>query len=375
MIKRIYDLNDHIQPGKVLVVYGPRRVGKTTLLKQFLNQTQLKYKLDFGDNIQTQHIVSSRDFSQILPYIENYQLIALDEAQLIPQVGYGLKIMVDQRPDVYVIATGSSSFDLSQQIGEPLVGRKWTLTLYPLAQMELLAQYVNRYELQQALPEFLLYGSYPEVVQTPAVSGKIQLLQEIVQAYLLKDILALERVKSPQVLLDLLKLLAFQVGHEVSFHELGTQLGLDYKTVQRYLDLLEKSFIIIRLGAFSRNLRKEIRKKSKYFFIDNGIRNAIISQFNPLTLRNDHGQLWENFIISERLKTRTYKNIYGSTYFWRTHSGAEIDFVEEREGQLFGFECKWSTTKSVTAPKDWLTTYPQASFQVIHPQNYLDFLL
>lgn len=374
MINRIYDIKKQIQKGKVLVIYGPRRVGKTTLLQQFLSETKLKYKLDFGDSIETQHILSSRNFSQILPYVENVELFAIDEAQLVPQIGMGLKIIVDQRPDLFVIATGSSSFDLSQQIGEPLVGRKWMITLYPISQIELLAAATNQYELKQRLPEFLVFGSYPDVLNVTSSEAKIATLKELVNSYLLKDILALERVKGSRVLLDLLKLLAFQVGQEVSFHELGTQLGIDYKTVERYIDLFEKSFVIVRLSPFSRNLRSEVRRKNKYFFVDNGIRNALISQFNPLDLRNDHGQLWENFIISERLKTREYKKIYGDAYFWREQQGGEIDLVEEREGKLFGYECKWSTKKKVSAPKHWQLSYQNSTFQVITPENYLDFI-
>lgn len=339
-----------------------------------MSETKLKYKLAFGDSIETQHILSSRNFSQILPYVKNIELFAIDEAQLIPQIGLGLKIIVDQRPDLFVIATGSSSFDLSQQIGEPLVGRKWTITLYPISQIELLAAATNEYELKQRLSEFLIFGSYPDVLNATSFETKISTLKEMVNSYLLKDILTLERVKGSRILLDLLKLLAFQVGQEVSFHELGTQLGIDYKTVERYIDLFEKSFVIMRLSPFSRNLRSEVRRKNKYFFVDNGIRNALISQFNPLDLRNDHGQLWENFIISERLKAREYKKIYGDAYFWRKQQGGEIDLVEEREGQLFSYECKWSTIKKVSAPKHWQLSYPNSTFQTITPENYLGFI-
>ena len=285
MFKRAYEpLDQYLRPNKVLVVYGPRRVGKTTLLQTYLKQTKLKYKLDSGDNIRTQQILSSQDFGQILSYVEGYELLAIDEAQNIPNIGMGLKIIVDQVPGIQIIVTGSSSFELAGQVGEPLTGRKQTLSLYPLAQSELLSAN-NKFELKEKLADFLVYGSYPEVVQAGNKEMRIGTLTEIANAYLLKDIFAFDRVKNPRILLDLLKLLAFQIGSEVSLNELATQLGADVKTIQRYLDLLEKAFVIVRLGGFSRNLRREIVSKSKYYFLDNGIRNAVIAQFNSLDLR------------------------------------------------------------------------------------------
>jgi len=374
MLKRFYDsLENLLEPQKVLVLYGARRTGKTTLLTNFLARTKLKYKLDSGDNIRTQHILSSQDFSQILEYIEGYELLAIDEAQRVPNIGMGLKIIVDQVPKIKIIATGSSSFDLSHQVGEPLTGRKRTIVLYPLSQLELLKEY-NFYELKQKLEEFLIFGSYPEVITAGSRSKKIMVLQEMVNSYLLKDILTLERVKGSKLLLDLLKLLAFQIGNQVSLNELAIQLRIDIKTIGRYLDLLEKTFVITRLGGFSRNLRKEVVSKNKYYFFDNGIRNAVISQFNSLDKRNDIGQLWENFVLIERLKKRSYRQMYGAWYFWRIYGGKEIDLVEERDGRLCGFECKWSKLKTVKAPKEWKTAYPQAAFSLITPENYLDFV-
>ena len=282
MYRRAYDpLDAYLQPNRVLVIYGPRRVGKTTLLQNFLAGTSLKYKLDSGDNVRTQQILSSKAFDQILPYVEGYELLAIDEAQEIPHVGEALKIIVDHAPDIRVIATGSSSFELAGQIGEPLTGRKRSLTLYPIAQSELLSRY-NRHELRENLPSFLIFGTYPEVLDAPTREAKIQIVTEIAQSYLLKDILAFDRVRNSKTLLDLLKLLAFQVGNEVSINELATQIGVDVKTVGRHLDLLEKAFVIIRLGGFSRNLRKEITHKAKYYFFDNGLRNALIAQFNGM---------------------------------------------------------------------------------------------
>ncbi len=375
MFQRAYEpLDVFLKPNKVLVIYGPRRVGKTTLLHKFLSQTSLKYKLDSGDNIRTQQVLSSQDFTQILAYVEGYQLLAIDEAQNIPNIGMGLKIIVDQAPGIHVIATGSSSFELAGQVGEPLTGRKATLSLFPLAQMELLPTY-NRFELREKLEEFLIFGAYPEVLLAPTRRERIDILTEIADAYLLKDILALDRIKRSRTLFDLLKLLALQVGSEVSISELATQLGIDVKTVRRYLDLLEKAFVIRRLSGFSRNLRQEVVNKSKYYFLDNGIRNAILAQFNHLSQRNDVGALWENFIMMERLKYRTYAFLPANMYFWRTYQQQEIDLIEERDGKLYGYEFKWQLKKPIHPPKAWSETYENSEFSVVHFENYLDFVL
>ncbi len=375
MFHRSYEpLESYLQAGKVLLVYGPQRAGKTTLLQNFLKQTPLKYKLDSGDNIRTQEILRSQDFNQILAYVEGYDLLAIDEAQNIPNIGMGLKIIVDQKPEMCVLVTGSSSFELAGQVGEPLTGRKRTLTLFPLSQEELLSVH-NRFELKERLQEYLVYGSYPEALTASTSKEKVEVLTEIANSYLVKDVLAFDRVKNSRTLLNLLKLLAFQVGSEVSLTEIGAQVGADYKTVQRYLDLLEKAFVIVRLGGFSRNLRKEIVNKSKYYFLDNGIRNALVAQFNSLDQRNDIGQLWENFLFIERLKYRTYHSVYANMYFWRTYDQQEIDLVEEREGNLFGYEMKWSMGKNVNAPKNWREGYAGASYEIIHPENYQAFIL
>ncbi len=377
MFKRAYEpLDAYLLPNKALVIYGPRRVGKTTLLQNYLKSTNLKYKLDSGDNIRTQQILSSQDFSQILPYVEGYELLAIDEAQNIPNIGMGLKIILDQVPDIRIIVTGSSSFELAGQVGEPLTGRKSTLSLYPLAQSEMLSAY-NKFELHEKLADFLIFGSYPEVIQAGNLNSRVSTLTEIANSYLLKDILAFDRVKNSRTLLDLLKLLAFQVGSEVSVNELATQLSADVKTLQRYLDLLEKAFVIIRVGGFSRNLRNEVVNKAKYYFLDNGIRNALIAQFNGLDQRNDIGALWENFMFIERLKYRAYLPLYANMYFWRTYDKQEIDLVEEYGGNLYGYEFKWSGGKIPQrgAPKGWLEAYPIAEYKVIHSDNYQEFVL
>lgn len=372
--KRAYDLRRFIKPQRALVIYGPRRVGKTTILKSFLETCPLKYRLDSGDNIRLQNILGSQDFDRIREYAEGYELIVLDEAQQIPNIGMGLKIIVDQIPDIKVIATGSSSFDLAGAVGEPLTGRKSTLVMYPMAQMEL-AKAWTRHELRERLADHLIFGAYPEVLTAKSRKGKIAYLQEIVSSYLLKDILALDRIKNSRVLLDMLKLLAFQVGKEVSLNEIATQIKLDVKTVGRYLDLFEKAFVIHRVGGFSRNLRKEVTSKAKYYFLDNGIRNAVIAQFNDISLRNDVGELWENFLVMERIKRNTYKTFPETHYFWRTYGGQEIDYLEEREGRLFGYEFKWSDSARYKIPKDWSIAYPESELSVITQKNYFDFVM
>ncbi len=273
MIRRSYEpLEQYLQPNKVLVILGPRRVGKTTMLQSFLAGTSLRYELDSSDNIRDQHILSSLDFGEILSYVEGYEMLAIDEAQEIPNIGKALKIIVDQVPGIQVIVTGSSSFELSGQVGEPLTGRKHTLTLYPIAQSELLSLH-NRRELRENLAAFLIFGTYPEVVEAQTQRDKIAVVSEIADSYLLKDILAFDRVRHSRPLLDLLRLLTFQVGNKASLNELAIQIGIDVKTVQRYLDLIEKAFVLSRVGGYSRNLRKEVTSKAKYYFFDNGIRN------------------------------------------------------------------------------------------------------
>ncbi len=374
MFKRYYqDLGSYLKPNRALVIFGPRRVGKTTLLEEFLKTTKLKYKLDTGDNLKIQNLLGSQDLDQIVEYARGYDVIAIDEAQQIPNIGMGLKILVDHVPGLSVIATGSSSFGLLQQIGEPLTGRKTTLTLYPLSQMELLKRY-NKYELREQLENSLIFGGYPAVVSAETREEKIKLLNEIVDSYLLKDIFVLDKVKKSETLLNLVKLLAFQVGQLVSHFELAIQLQIDPKTVARYLDLLEKSFIIVKLGGFSRNLRNEITSKHKYYFLDLGVRNAVIAQFNDLPMRQDQGALWENFVFIERLKSGAYKGFYGWRYFWRTYQGQEVDIVEDIENQLHGFEAKWSTVKRVSVPSEWKEKYANSSFTVITPDNYLDYV-
>lgn len=374
MIPRVYDdFNKYLKPKEVLILYGPRRVGKTVLLENFLSKTALKYKLENGGDLGIQEVFATQKADTLDQYAQGYELIAIDEAQYIPNIGEGLKLLIETVPDLKVIATGSASFDLSSKVGEPLTGRNTTLLLYPVSQLELTQQF-NKYELSQKKEEYLIYGSYPKILTIKSLDEKAENLRSLVNSYLLKDILALENIKGSKILLDLLRLIAFQVGNEVSLTELAQNLPIDPKTVARYLDLLEKSFVLINIRGLRRNLRKEISNKSKYYFYDNGIRNAIISNFNPLNLRDDVGKLWENFLVVERIKKQAYKNIFANNYFWRTWDQKEVDFVEEREGRLFGYEFKFAPKKSV-APKDFLKAYPNSEYTTITSENYLDFVV
>lgn len=374
MIPRALDnLGKYLKKGKVLVVYGPRQVGKTTLLKNFLSGTSMKYRLDNGEDLRIAELFYSKNPDTISEYAQGYDLVVIDEAQKIPDIGNGLKMLIDNNPELIVIATGSSSFELAGTVGEPLTGRKRTLTMFPVAQLEL-SEMFNRYDLKEKLEEFLLFGSYPEVITAKTKEEKSRIVTELAHSYLLKDILAFDRIRNSRIIFDLLRLLAFQTGSEVSLSEIGKNIGIDAKTVNRYIDILEKSFVLFRLTGFSRNLRKEIVKKNKYYFYDTGIRNALISNFNPLNLRNDSGQLWENFLFIERLKHNSYKNKLLNSYFWRTWDQHEVDLVEEREGSLFGYEFKYGS-KTPKAPGLWTATYPDASFEVVNRENYLDFVL
>lgn len=377
MIPRIYDdLDNLLREGKVIVIYGPRRVGKTTLVSNYLKKTRLKYKLESGDDLGVAEILSSQSFDKINQFAAGYDLIVIDEAQRIPQVGLGLKILVDNNPKTKVLITGSSSLSLSYKVGEPLVGRMFDYILYPVSQLEFKKE-KTVFELEQKKEDFLIFGSYPEVVKEVNREGKSKILTGIASSYLLRDLIELEKVSSTKTLFDLLKLVAFQIGSEVSLTELGANLGIDKKTVARYLWLFEQAFILYNLRGFSRNLRKEISKKSKYYFYDNGIRNAVINNFNDLSTRNDVGALWENFLAVERLKRQEYVYMGSkyNNYFWRTWDKKEIDWVEMREGKLFGYEFKWKEGKPSKSKNAWLQNYKnEAEFEIINQKNYLEFI-
>lgn len=377
-IRRYYldRLASMLQPGKVLAIYGPRRAGKTTLIEDFLRVwTGGHYFLGTGEDRAVREVLGASDVNLIRSAFSGYALIVIDEAQALPNVGAGLKLLVDTLPEVKVIASGSSSFQLASGIGEPLTGRRRTATLFPISAMELKDEFGGM-ALRQRLEELLVYGSYPEILTMDRAQDKVEALHELRDSYLFKDILAFERLRNADKLHRLLSLLVFQVGKEVSITELGTGLGLNRLTVEHYLDLLEKTFVIFRIPGFSRNLRNEVTKTSRYYFRDNGIMNAVVNNFNPLSLRsgNDVGALWENFIVTERLKKQEYARILSNNYFWRTYERQEIDLVEEREGRLHGYEIKYRKAKS-SPPSLWKDNYPDASYQSITSQNFSEFIL
>ncbi|KJF43979.1 ATP-binding protein [Draconibacterium sediminis] len=361
------------QKGKVFVLYGPRRVGKTELLKKLIAPFEGSIYAGTGDNMELRDILSSQKLSQLDLNFKSYDLIFIDEAQRIPQVGLALKLLIDHFPDKTIIVTGSSSFDLSNKIGEPLTGRSTTRILYPLSINELFPE-TGGMKIREQLENLIIFGSYPEALTSEDINEKTEYLYALRDSYLFKDILELENIKNPSKITDLLKLLAFQIGHEVSMTELGNNLGIAKQSVERYLDLLEKAFVIKKVGGFSRNLRKEVVKSSRYYFWDNGVRNAIINNFAPLSQRNDHGMLWENFLFMERIKTRHYKRIFANDYFWRTYDQQEIDLIEERDGKLYAYEFKFSPKKT-RIPKAWEKAYPHAEFQVITKDNFIQFLI
>lgn len=377
-IKRYYldRISSMLQPGRVLAIYGARRSGKTTLIEDFLKTwTDGRYFLGTGEDRAVKEVLGSSDVNLIRSSFSGYSLIVIDEAQAMSNVGAGLKLLVDTLPEVKVIASGSSSFQLASGMGEPLTGRRRTATLYPIAAMELEAEFGGM-ALRQRLDELLVYGSYPEVLTTENAQDKAEALHELCNSYLFKDILAFERLRNADKIHRLLSLLAFQVGKEVSITELGTALGLNRLTVERYIDLLEKTFVIFRIPGFSRNLQSEVTKTSRYYFRDNGIMNAVVNNFNPLSMRNgnDIGALWENFIVTERMKKQEYSRVISNNYFWRTYKRQEIDLVEERGGQLYGYEIKYGKAKP-SAPSLWKENYPDATYQVISRQNYADFII
>lgn len=374
MYHRSINLSNHLQQGKVLIIYGARQVGKTTLVKQLLAETSLKHAYFTGDDLAFSADFGKCELPVIQSIVDDLDLLVIDEAQKIENIGTALKLVVDHFPEKFVLVTGSSSFDLANTTEEPLTGRKNVVTLYPLSFQEI-ARNSTSYEAGRRLEDLLIYGSYPEVSISKSKSEKENRITEIKNSYLIKDILEFQLLKRSQVVMDLLKLLAFQVGNQVSTVELGKQLGLDYKTVQRYLDLLEKSFVLVSLGGFSRNLRKEVSKMNMYYFMDLGIRNAVIANFNSPDMRNDVDQLWENFLFIERIKRNAFAGHTANYYYWRTYDQKEIDLIEERGGQLLGFEFKWNPLKKPKAPKAWIDTYDNASYEVITKDNYREFVM
>lgn len=374
--RSIYDqLAKKIQKGKVVILYGPRRSGKTFLLELLKKELQKKERVLWlnGESREVQDRLSTQIPEQLAQYLGDTTLLIIDEAQKIPQIGLNLKLIVDSFPQLKIIASGSASFDLSQKVGEPLTGRKKTLKLYPVSAQEIVTTKDMPY-LHASLDQYLIFGGYPELFSLKTEKAKKEYLRDLADAYLFRDILEMENIKNARKIRDVLVLLAFQIGQEVSLSELGNNLDVHKNTVARYLDLLEKSFVLINIRGFSRNLRKEVTKSSRYYFYDNGVRNAIINNFNSLKLRDDVGMLWENYLIAERLKKQHYSGMLSNNYFWRTYDQKELDWIEERSGKLFGYEIKWGN-KKVKAPAEWSQTYPQASYRLINRDTFSDFII
>ncbi len=364
-----------VLPNKVLLLLGARRVGKTELIKKYIEKIPKEDYLQLnGEDVEDASLLKVRSVANYKRLLTNTKLLVIDEAQNIPEIGLILKLIVDSIEGIKVIATGSSVFDLSNKLGEPLVGRKNTIYLFPLAQMEF-AKHENYKETNSKLQERLLFGSYPELEQYPEWNDKINYIKEIINSYLLKDILIFEGIKQADKIVDLLKLIAFQVGQEVSLQELARQLGISKNTVESYLDLLSKVFVIYKITGFSRNLRKEITKSNRWYFYDNGIRNGIINNFTLLENRTDIGALWENYLASERIKHQNYTQKSVSNYFWRTYDQQELDWLEEQNGNLNGFEFKWNERRKSKIPTAYAKAYTEATFEVINKQNYLEFIL
>ena len=360
------------KPGKVVVLHGARRVGKTFLIKKYLETVDEKYIFWNGEDFAVHELLNRRSIQNYKNILGSTKLLVIDEAQKIPEIGQVLKLIVDSFEDLKVIVTGSSAFDIANLTGEPLTGRKHEIMLYPVSENEFM-QFEKPEERYDNLLQRLVYGNMPELINIGDPDDKAAYLREVVNSYLLKDILAFENIKNSSKLIDLLKLVAYQIGNEVSIEELGRQIAMSKNTVEKYLDLLLKVFVLYRINGFSRNLRKEVVKNSKWYFYDNGIRNAIVANFNPINLRDDIGILWENYMMSERIKYHSYSGKVCNRYFWRTYDKQEIDLVEEREGKLFAYEFKWKDVRG-KIPAAWQKAYPNSSFNVITTENYSDWL-
>lgn len=368
-------LDSKIGKGKVLLLIGPRQVGKTTLLKNILTSISSEKKVQFWncDESDVRQFLSEANSAKLKSFVGNSDFIVIDEAQRVKDIGLTIKLLHDSFPNVQLAVTGSSSLDLSNSINEPLTGRKFEYNLFPFSTNELV-NHTSMLEEMRLLKNRLVYGFYPDVVNNPG--EKKEILTNIVNSYLYKDVFEFQDIRKSSVIEKLVQALALQVGSEVSFNELGNLLGIDTVTVQRYVDLLEKAFVIFHIRSFSRNVRNELKKSIKIYFYDNGVRNSVISNFSPVELRSDIGALWENFLISERIKNNTYHNKHAKYYFWRTTQKQEIDFIEEVDQNLFAYEFKYNPKKvNSKCPVTFSNNYPNVPFDVITSENYMDFVL
>ena len=359
--------------GKAILLIGARQVGKSTLFQQIIQEGAEQVLSLNCDEPEVKNMLSEMNTAELRMLIGNHRLVMIDEAQRVPGIGLTLKRITDNFPDVQLLVTGSSSFQLQGELDEPLTGRKYEYHLYPLSTAELMES-GGFLSVKQTLEARLIYGSYPDVLNHSDEAKEI--LMNIAGSYLYKDLLSLEGIRKPVLLEKLLVALALQMGSEVSYNEIAQTIGSDSKTVEKYIDLLEKCYIVFRLSAFSRNLRTELKKSKKIYFYDNGIRNAILQNFAPLALRADVGALWENFFISERVKANHYQGRYVKSYFWRTIQQQEIDYIEEEDGAFTAFEMKWNPKKASTAlPSAFVRTYPLKESAIITPDSYLEWLI
>ena len=361
-----------LKPQKVLVLVGARRVGKTVLMQKIVEELDKKILVLNGEDLAVAELLQRRSVQNYKNIIGNNNILFIDEAHRLENIGLILKLMVDEIRGLCILISGSSALNVMSQIAEPLTGRMKTFHLFPFAESEY-EKTETIIQKKDNLMHRLIYGSYPELIHLTNDEEKTQYLQEIVNSYLLKDILMYESIKNSSKIYSLLRLIAFQVGNEVSFQELGNQLSMSKNTVERYLDLLAKALIIYKVSGFSRNLRKEVTKNSKWYFYDNGIRNTVIANLNPFPVRNDIGVLWENYIISERIKFQKYSSMLVNNFFWRTYDRQEIDWIEDRSGKLYAYEMKWKTPKS-KIPMGWEKAYPDSEFRIINQDNYLEWV-
>ena len=373
MIERKLDkiIKKQLFKGKVIVIVGPRQVGKTTLLGELVRKSDKRVLALNCDEPEVQTMLTNTNVAKLRAIIGNNELLVIDEAQKVDNIGLTLKLIVDNIKSVQVVASGSSAFELRNRLNEPLTGRKFEYQMFPISSSEIIDTF-GLMEERRTLENRLVYGSYPDIVMHSEEAR--QYLTDLAQSYLYKDILSLDSIRKPQLLDKLLQALAFQIGSEVSTNELARTLQTDGKTIDKYIDLLEKCYVVFRLGGLSRNLRTELKRAKKIYFYDNGVRNAIIQQFAPVNLRDDIGALWENFFIAERMKRNHYSGYYCNRYFWRTTLQQEIDLIEESDGAMTAFEMKWNPTKKVLFSKSFTDAYNVKETVVITPDNYMEYL-
>lgn len=373
MIKRQLKqlINKRLFNGKAIILTGPRQVGKTTLLRMLMDESDRKTLFWNCDEPDIRQKLSSPTSTQLKADTAAADLVLIDEAQRVRDIGITLKLLIDNCPEKQIIVTGSSAMELSNAINEPLTGRKYAYNVLPLSEDELIAEF-GKTEENRLLERRMLFGTYPDVVNNQG--EETELLNNIVNSYLYKDIFDFQDVRKPEIIEQLLQALALQIGSEVSFNELGRLLGMNSQTVQRYVDLLEKTFVIFHLRSFSRNMRNELKKSRKIYFYDNGVRNALIGDFKPMKLRQDAGALWENFLVSERVKHNSYSLFYGKSYFWRTQQQQEIDYLEDADGTLHTYEFKWNSVKHPKITSAFAQNYPNHTYTIVNPENYQDFV-